>query len=149
MSDMEKAGGGPLTVMIAGREVKLAELSFNDRRELIREHRKVERQQLKDLLTETGMPPDQQFVELRAFDKEPVGGPAWANFFNSDDGKAKILARSIEKLQQGQGQSLADQIDWDADEVLKNCAYVCHIALQPIAEGASGNPQAAPLGYGQ
>lgn len=157
MSDMLTAGGGPLTKTIAGREVKLAELSFKDRRELLREHRAEERRKRKDLLTESGLPPEQQYAELRDFDCQTVGFYVWVMFFDSDEGKHRILARSIEKMQQGQGETLAGEIDWDSDEITRVAAAVCHEKIQkraPSKDGASeddqGNAQGAPpAAYGR
>lgn len=99
------AGGGPVERIInidgQGKTVLFAELSFYDRRELLREWRKVMRAELQNNLTATGITGAQAFVELREFDQATrLGGEGlWVRFFESDDGKLNILTWSLRKAQ--------------------------------------------------
>jgi hypothetical protein len=139
MSDQLTAGGGPLTRAIAGQQVTFAELSFYDRRELLKEFRQQQRLDLKALLTDSGMTPDQIYMEMRTFDDEIVGDNIWFKFFNSDDGKLKILEKSLSLG--GANPQLARK--YGGDDLAHLCGAITHTPVGPIG-GNKPNPQKAP-----
>lgn len=152
MSDSTDAGGGPLVRTIAGQEVTFAELTFYDRRDLLREYRKQQRDELKKLLDEHSIPAEQKYAELRAFDQEIVGAKVWAEFFNSDDGMIKIMERSLERGKPGNG-SLISRLALDTNDITNICAYVTHTPLIPLdgrgGERPNAQSPATMPGYGQ
>lgn len=151
MADLTNAGGGPIKKTVAGQEVEFSELTFYDRRDMLRKFREDQRAALKSLLSDHGIPPEQQYLELRQFDQEVVGTKIWGEYFNSDEGQEEILRRSLEKGKPGNGRLVKD-LTLTPDEMMQVCAAVTHTPLIK-KDGNPANPQTGgqgvPIGFGK
>jgi len=119
------AGGGPAERILNGITIKFAELSFYDRRDLIREWRKVQRTELAASLREAGVTGPQAYAELRDFDDvtRKGGENIWVQFFDSDDAKINILTWSLRRSAAlNNWPTDANQLEVKVQEVVKSIA---------------------------
>lgn len=134
MSDQEKAAGGqdPITRTIDGKEVTFAELSFSDRRDLIRKSRETEKLALISFLNETDADVDTRRQELAVFLNEKSGEQEWHKFFNSDDGKIAIMEKSLSKAGNANAVAVAAAYKGGIIEIAQLCAAITHTSLDPV-----------------
>jgi hypothetical protein len=139
MGDMASSAGpenDPLmrTVKVKGVEQKarFAELSFYDRRELLRAAKEEEKRATKEMLDDAQADQDTRLLEMGALMMEKVGENQWIKFFNSDDGKIEILKASLKKQGAEDIGPVVENLMGGVVDIAQLCAAITHTYLKPM-----------------
>jgi hypothetical protein len=138
----------PVTKTINGQEIVFKGLSFNERMKLQMDWRAENRAALVLRLDENGVEGDARFATLNDFDSKIIGEATWGVFFDSDEGKLRILAASADKGKANTGKFVRDNYEDDQIELMNLCAAITHTPLfrnvpQPPAANGDGPNGAA------
>lgn len=150
MSDQFNAGSPPYKRKIGEKEVEFAPLSFADNSDLAEPFYVKARAEKVALLDASlsGLGPEhaaavaqQKHDELTKFDALYQGDYGWFAFFNTRDGKLKILQKSLENAGHtpSEAQSLARK--YAGGDVTQLCAALTYTPLRPTPGGEENPPK--------
>ena len=147
MSDRSNPTGSPIKRTIKGEDVTFEELTFAECAEFLVEHRKARREKVKSLMDDAGLNAKERYLELRTLDEYDVGDYDWSLFFNSHEGKLKILQKSLDKAKPGNGKYAKD---YSGNDIIELCGAITHTPIiykqdNPAPKKKAGTDPLAPM----
>lgn len=86
-----------LTKEIDGKEIKFGKLTTEDRALILSAEKLKARALLKNQLAEAGLPPEQQYVELRTFDRLPWGAGRFLEYLDNQEAQNAVHLLALKK----------------------------------------------------
>jgi hypothetical protein len=116
---------------------RFGKLSVTDRAVLLRKYKAAARLELIATLDSSGLPPEQQYAEKRAFDSDVWGARRWIDYINSFDGQEEVFRTALAKQNE------------DVDKVLaglslapsESCELACNVSSVPYGAPVQAIPK--------
>lgn len=141
MSDSSAHSLPYVTREVAGQTVKFGKLTPRERSVILRRLKDERKAKLREHME--GLPPEQRFTELEAFEDETWGNDKWIGYLNTPEGQADVLTLAYQKHQTaGNVDAALDAVEQADGDLILLIGEVCNIAI--VRKGEPANPPKSP-----
>lgn len=125
---------------VAGKTVKFGKITPRERAIILRRLKDERKAKLREHMD--GLPPEQKFTELEAFEDEVWGNDKWIKYLNTPDGQAEVLGMSYAKHQSDDCTATLDAVEQADEGLIMLIGEVCNVPI--VRKDAPANPPVSP-----